>query len=75
MKSETAILFVLLITLATPALSQSDIPNFEVLDANRDGLISRDEARADKRVADGFEEADQNLDGYVSAEEFAAKWH
>ena len=75
MKSETAILFSVLIALATPALSQSDVPNFEILDANRDGQISRDEARADERVADGFEEADQDRDGYVSAEEFAAKWH
>ncbi len=75
MKSETTILFLSLITLAAPALSQSDALNFESLDANRDGQISRDEARADERVADAFEEADQDRDGYVSAEEFAAKWH
>ena len=75
MKSVISIFLLSLVAMATPALSQSDVPNFKMLDANRDGLISRDEARADERVAAGFEDADQDRDGYVSAEEFAAKWH
>ena len=73
MKSVITVFLWSLIAVATPALSQSDALTFELLDANGDGLISRDEARADERVAAGFEEADQDRDGYVSAEEFAAK--
>ena len=75
MKSATTIMLLALLAMATPALSESEVPSFAMLDANYDGLISRDEARADERVAAGFAEADQDRDGYLSAEEFAAKWH
>ena len=75
MKSVTSILLLSLIALASPAQSESGAPSFAVLDANQDGMVSRDEARADERVAAGFAEADQDRDGYLSPEEFAAKWH
>ena len=75
MKSATTIMLLALLAMAAPALSESEVPSFAMLDANRDGLISRDEARADERVAAGFAEADQDRDGYLSAEEFASKWH
>ncbi len=75
MKSATTIFILSLIALASPALSESDIPSFAVLDSNQDGLISRDEARANERVAAEFANADQDRDGYLTPEEFAAMWH
>ena len=75
MKSIISIFLLVLLTMATPALSQPNVPNFEKLDANLDGRTSRDEARADERVAAGFADADKDRDGYLSVEEFAAKWH
>lgn len=74
MKSVTTIFSLALLAMAAPALSASDVPSFSMLDANSDGLISHDEARADERVAAAFAEADQDRDGYLSAEEFAAIW-
>jgi len=75
MKSATTIFFLALMAMATPALSESEAPSFALLDANRDGLISRDEARADERVAAGFADADKDRDGYLTTEEFATIWH
>ncbi|MDJ0712137.1 MAG: EF-hand domain-containing protein [Woeseiaceae bacterium] len=74
MKSAISILLLSLIAMASPALSESGVPSFALLDANQDGLISRDEARADERVAASFADADQDRDGYLSPEEFSAKW-
>ena len=75
MKSVATIFFLALLAAAAPALSESEVPSFAMLDANSDGFISRDEARADERVAAAFADADQDRDGYLSAEEFAAIWH
>ncbi len=75
MKSVTSPFLLSLLLLATPALSESGVPSFAELDANQDGMISRDEARADERVAASFADVDQDRDGYLSPEEFAAKWH
>lgn len=50
---------------------------FELLDANGDGKLSRSEVRLFPRLADAFDEADTDHDGYVSYEEvraFAAKY-
>jgi len=74
MKSVTALFLSSLIAMAAPALAQADRPSFAKLDANYDGLISRDEAQANERVAAGFDDADQDRDGSLSVEEFAAMW-
>ncbi len=75
MKSATSLVLLSLLAFATPAQSESGVPSFALLDADQDGMISRNEARADERVAAGFADADQDRDGYLSPGEFAAKWH
>lgn len=45
---------------------------FKRLDANGDGLISRDEAAPARGVAKHFDQADTNRDGSLSAPEFEA---
>jgi Ca2+-binding EF-hand superfamily protein len=45
---------------------------FERLDADGDGLISREEAEADPSLASRWTEYDQDGDGKLSQEEFAA---
>ena len=50
---------------------------FELLDANGDGKLSRSEVKLFPRLAAAFDEADTDHDGYVSYEEvraFAAKY-
>lgn len=62
---------------AAPAFAQTPPPppagagHFDRIDTNRDGAISRDEARA-AHVAK-FNEIDTNRDGFLTAEEFRAK--
>jgi len=41
-------------------------------DANGDGMISRDEAKANPRLAKHFDEIDSNKDGQLSADEMRA---
>jgi len=43
---------------------------FRLLDANGDGVISREEARMSKGVTKHFDQADTNHDGALSAAEF-----
>lgn len=45
-------------------------PDFVELDRNGDGAISREEAKADKRVAKFFGQADMNRDGRLSEDEW-----
>jgi hypothetical protein len=45
---------------------------FKRLDANSDGLISREEAALARGVAKHFDQADTNRDGSLSAAEFEA---
>jgi EF hand len=42
------------------------------LDINRDGLISREEAKASSELSSRFNELDKNRDGSLSAEELGA---
>jgi hypothetical protein len=46
------------------------VTTFGYLDADRDGRISRQEARADWAVHQRFAEADRNRDSYIDEEEF-----
>lgn len=46
--------------------------SFQELDANRDGQISRDEAKKSPEVSKKFVQADTNQDGKLDAAEFAA---
>jgi hyperosmotically inducible protein len=43
---------------------------FRQLDANRDGYVSRDEARSIKGFEKAFQQADDNRDGRLDADEF-----
>lgn len=45
---------------------------FDRYDLNRDGVITRDEARAHPELLEQFESLDRNLNGRVTPEEFAA---
>ena len=46
--------------------------SFNDLDANRDGLLTKEEAAADSTISADFATADTNQDGYVTAAEFDA---
>lgn len=74
MKRITGTLMVLVMTGAAAAQSGPDAPSFAQLDANQDGRISAEEARADERVVERFLDADSDRDGYLSVEEFTAVW-
>ncbi len=43
---------------------------FSTLDTNKDGKLSRDEARADPELYADFDMLDTNHDGFLSPEEF-----
>jgi Ca2+-binding EF-hand superfamily protein len=46
-------------------------PGVSRLDTNRDGLISRDEAKASTDLSARFGELDKNRDGSLSADEIS----
>lgn len=66
----------ILMLAAGSALAKSDTeqPNFIQLDTDSDGRISKEEAKADSRVAKRFQEADANGDGYLTLDEFSDIW-
>jgi len=45
---------------------------FNKLDTNHDGYISKEEANADSQLTDDWENADTNSDGKINAAEFSA---
>jgi hyperosmotically inducible protein len=56
------------------AVAQNQTPadvTFNNLDKNKDAFVSRDEAKANKRIAKHFGAADANKDGKLSPDEFA----
>ncbi len=56
------------------AQSESEEPGFLQLDIDADGRLSKNEAQADARVAEKFDEADKDRDGYLNVQEFTAIW-
>jgi Ca2+-binding EF-hand superfamily protein len=54
------------------AASESAVPTFEFLDADRDGYISTEEAATYKDLASVFEKIDVNKDGKLDQTEYAA---
>ncbi|MEM7504080.1 MAG: hypothetical protein AAF417_18710 [Pseudomonadota bacterium] len=67
---------VVLLSLAGLAMAQSapEEPGFLQLDIDADGRLSKNEAQADARVAEKFDEADKDRDGYLNLQEFAEIW-
>ena len=58
---------------ASPRYSAKDIERaFGFIDANKDNLISREEASGFRNVAKYFDAADVNKDGALSVDEFGA---
>ena len=55
-----------------PARGASGASNFDPLDRNRDGYISRDEAKDAPELRTRFSELDTNNDGKLSREEYDA---
>ena len=66
--ASTGVLALMAISLAAAQRSAS----FEALDADKDGLITVIESKADKQVAAHFSTADKNQDGYLTKAEFDA---
>lgn len=66
---------------AAPAFAQSAAPSeggksdaqasFEVLDANKDGGISKDEAAGMKGLSESFDKIDSNKDAKLDLKEFS----
>jgi Ca2+-binding EF-hand superfamily protein len=60
------------LTLAQGAHSELKPIAFSTLDTNKDGKISRSEARADPGLEASFDMLDLNHDGFLSPQEFKA---
>lgn len=43
---------------------------YTILDVNKDGLVSKDEANVSKTVSQQWDKLDQNKDGYLDSDEF-----
>lgn len=56
-------------TVASKAMLKP-VTSFGYLDANKDERLTRDEAKADWAVIEGFGQVDANGDGYLDKEEF-----
>jgi hypothetical protein len=69
MRSRMALAVALL--LFALSASAQELPPFAQLDADDDGRISPEEARADERVAASFEQIDLNNDGRLDEAEYS----
>lgn len=80
LQKQIALSIAVLGLVAAPAFAQSTAPadggksdtqaSFEVLDANRDGGISKDEAAGMKGLSESFDKIDANKDGKLDPKEF-----
>jgi Ca2+-binding EF-hand superfamily protein len=59
-------------TTTDPSAQQSGGTTFESLDANSDGRISKDEAKASAHVTEQFSSYDANSDGFIERAEVSA---
>jgi len=62
------------VALPTLVVAQQQTPadvTFNALDKNKDNFVSREEAKANRRIAKHFGESDANKDGKLSPDEFA----
>ncbi|MFQ3189008.1 MAG: hypothetical protein ACI936_000128 [Paraglaciecola sp.] len=55
------------------SLAESDVMTAHPLDSDKDGLISREEAKPDNTLSAIFTELDSNQDGYLSHLELEVK--
>ena len=58
--------------LSTLAWANPGLPPFESLDANQDGVISKEEAKNQEEVTKQFQAADANKDSLLDKVEYAA---
>jgi hypothetical protein len=72
MNKSIAILAALGLGAAAYAGDMDTAKSFNELDANKDGLLTQEEAAADETVSADFTTADTNQDGYVTAAEYDA---
>jgi Ca2+-binding EF-hand superfamily protein len=63
---------VLIAATASACATSPDKPNCYAADANRDGVISREEAQSIPRLAGQFDTADANKDGKIDTAEMEA---
>jgi Ca2+-binding EF-hand superfamily protein len=63
---------VLIAVTASACATSPDKPSCYAADANRDGVISREEAQSNPRLAGQFDTADANKDGQIGAAEMEA---
>jgi EF hand len=56
---------------ASAGASRRPVPTFEQADRNKDGFVSRFEARAVRGLSESFERSDFNSDGKIDKVEYA----
>lgn len=54
------------------AVSAEEVLTFEEMDANSDGYISKDEAKAEKKLEKNWTKADKDKNGRLDSSEFSA---
>lgn len=54
------------------ALSAEEVKTFEELDADSDGYISKEEAKADQSINNNWTKADKDSNGHLDISEFSA---
>ena len=67
----TPLVFALMIWPFTAMSAEEPAMNFELLDIDGDGFISKSEATQNVRLRERWNNADKDNDGKLSAEEFA----
>jgi hypothetical protein len=63
---------VLGLAMGSPVQAAADVPNFNQMDKNSDGQLTRSEAQGNPKLADQFNQVDDNGDGTLSRAEYLA---